>query len=185
MYHLFKTRAIPQHSVQLTVPSHRWSFFFLYKSERERESKEGNGEWVWGGGGGGGACMHAKLFILLVSVTSYWLSFGCLCKARQQADPSSPGFPGMSPPVDTLQWNRECPTFPRQAYIHLCLSVSRNGICHLACILHPLHAASKQKWKERFPMLRVGDKRVLVERVVEERRQGLAEEDIRHHQPPS
>lgn len=45
-------------------------------------------------------------------------------------------------------------------------------------------AALKQKRKERFPVLRVGDKRTLVEVVVEERTQGLAEEDVRHHQPP-
>lgn len=44
--------------------------------------------------------------------------------------------------------------------------------------------ALKQKRKECFPVLRVGDKSALVEVVVEERRQGLAEEDVRHHQPP-
>lgn len=45
-------------------------------------------------------------------------------------------------------------------------------------------AALKQKRKESFPVLRVGDKSARVEVVVEERRQGLAEEDVCHHQPP-
>lgn len=133
------------------------------------------------------ACMHAKLIILLVSVTVNQLRDAHLLQSAASAKLGRNVFSGGTAlPVNvrrTAAAEQGMANVPAASVLpFVSVSLGTESVAWLA--FSTTKAALKQKWKERFPMLWVGDKSALVEVVVEERRQGLAEEDVCHHQPP-
>lgn len=97
--------------------------------------------WVGIGGerGKARACMHAKLFILLVSVTVNQLRDAHFLQSAASAELGRNVFSGSTAlPVHAPQHcNRTGNSkHSRSKCTSLCLSVSRNGICRLARILH-------------------------------------------------